>query len=168
MIATNLYWIDGPWSGRLALAARPRGGDWLSDEISLWRRCDIDTVVSLLTPSEEQDLDLANESRAATSEGMTFLSFPIPDRQVPSSEHEVTKFVEKMDTKLANGKNVVIHCRQGVGRSGLIAACLLIAKGWLPETAIQELSSARGLSIPETGEQREWIDHFAATLANSK
>ena len=28
-MSTRLYWADGPWSGKLALAARPRGGDWL-------------------------------------------------------------------------------------------------------------------------------------------
>ena len=29
---TSLYWIDGPWKGKLALSGRPRGGDWLKDE----------------------------------------------------------------------------------------------------------------------------------------
>jgi len=57
---TNLYWADGPWPGKLALAARPRGGDWLEDEIAAWRKAGADTVLSLLTPDEEQDLDLKN------------------------------------------------------------------------------------------------------------
>ena len=51
---TELYWVDGPWLGKLALAARPRGGDWLEDEMANWRRAGIDTVLSLLTPEEEQ------------------------------------------------------------------------------------------------------------------
>jgi hypothetical protein len=47
MTATNLYWVDGPWTGKLALAARPRGGDWLEDEIANWEREEVDAVLSL-------------------------------------------------------------------------------------------------------------------------
>ena len=79
---TKLNWVEGPWQGRLALAARPRGGEWLEDEMEIWRRAGIDTVFSLLTPEEEQDLDLAKEAATVRALGMKFLSFPIPDRQV--------------------------------------------------------------------------------------
>ncbi len=34
MLGTTLYWVRGPWPGKLALAARPRGGEWLDDEIA--------------------------------------------------------------------------------------------------------------------------------------
>ena len=47
-MSPDLYWIVGPWRGRLAIAARPRGGDWLDDELSGWRQAGIDVVVSLL------------------------------------------------------------------------------------------------------------------------
>src|SRR5436309_9794359 len=36
--ACRLYWINDPWPGKLALAARPRGGDWLPDEVADWKR----------------------------------------------------------------------------------------------------------------------------------
>ena len=36
----DLFWITGPWRGRLAIATRPRGGEWLGDEIRGWRRLD--------------------------------------------------------------------------------------------------------------------------------
>ena len=54
-MSTELRWVEGPWKGKLAIAARPRGGDWLGDEIEAWRRLGIATVVSLLTPEEERD-----------------------------------------------------------------------------------------------------------------
>jgi len=44
----QVYWINLPMAGRLAIMARPRAGDWLDDEISGWRVQGIDTVVSLL------------------------------------------------------------------------------------------------------------------------
>lgn len=168
MAGTTLYWVDGPWRGRLALAARPRGGDWLGDEMSAWHHSGIGTVVSLLTPSEERELQLDKESQAARSQGMTFISLPIPDRDVPESEASVGKLVEALDRDLSRGKNAVVHCRQGIGRSGLIAACLLISKGQKSETALRQLRRARGLAVPETRQQREWIERFAKTLANSK
>ena len=168
MAGTRLYWINGPWRGRLALAARPHGGDWLGDEMLVWHQSCVNTVVSLLEPSEERSLQLDKESQEANDQGMTFVSFPIPDREVPKSEASVGKLIESLDAQLARGNNAVVHCRQGVGRSGLIAACLLISKSRSSGAALAELSQARGLAVPETREQREWIERFATTLANFK
>lgn len=162
---TKLHWIDGPWTGRLALAARPRGGEWLNDEIEQWRRAGIGVVLSLLTPQEEADLDISAEAAITKSHGMKFLSFPIVDRQVPESESRLSRTMEKLDAELEAGRNVVLHCRQGIGRTGLVAACLLISKGIDPETALRQLSSARGLPVPETTEQRLWIERYASTPA---
>jgi protein-tyrosine phosphatase len=128
----------------------------------------VHTVFSLLTGEEEQDLNLTQENRETRAQGMTFRSFPIPDRQVPDSHARLAKVLEKLDKELASGTNVVLHCRQGIGRSGLVAACLLVTKGLEVKAAIKRLSSARGVQIPETEEQRRWIDHFASTFANLK
>ena len=154
---TELYWIDGPWPGKLAISARTRGGDWLEDEMRGWRRNGIDTVVSLLTPAEMEDLALQHEARHSNEHGLRFLSLPIEDRSVPRSEAEVFQLLEQLERELAQGRNVVIHCRQGVGRSGLIAASLLIARGVSPTEAMQRISAARGVSVPETAEQHAWI-----------
>lgn len=167
-MGTTLYWVKGPWAGKLALASRPRGGDWLEDEMADWRRAGIDTVLSLLTQEEERDLDLKQEAREARSAGMKFASLPIPDRRVPNSKSEVSATLDRIDADLSAGRNVVIHCRQGVGRTGLIAACLLIGKGQTPKAAVNALSVARGTQVPETDEQRRWVDHYAAVLAGAK
>jgi protein-tyrosine phosphatase len=167
-MGTTLYWVDGPWPGKLALASRPRGGDWLDDEMASWRRAGIDTVLSLLTPEEEQDLDLKREAHEAKAQGMQFASLPIPDRQVPSSESEVSATLDRVEADLSAGRNVVIHCRQGIGRTGLIAACLLVTRGASPGSAVDALSAARGIQVPETSDQRHWIDHYAAVFAHPK
>ena len=165
---TKLYWAEGPWLGKLALAARPRGDDWLEDEIASWRREGVDTVVSLLTSQEENDLGLNNEAHYVKARGMQFVSFPIPDREVPDSDTKVAAALEKLDADLASGKNVVVHCRQGIGRTGLIAAGLLGMKGLSPEAAVRSLGTARGVPVPETAEQRRWIDHYATVLTGTK
>lgn len=167
-MSTKLYWAHGPWPGRLAMASRPRGDDWLDDEIAGWKRQGVDTVASLLTAEEEKDLGLSAEARHVRAQGMRFVSLPIPDREVPDSDAKVASTLEKLDADLSSGKNVVVHCRQGIGRTGLIAAGLLIMKGSNPEAAIKSLTAARGTSVPETAAQRRWIDHYATILASTK
>ncbi len=163
----DLHWVTGPWPGGLALVARPRGGDWLQDELESWKTAGVNTVVSLLTPDEEHEFKLENEGPWARAQGINFMSLPIPDRQVPHSESSLNLTLQQMDDALSSGKNVVIHCRQGIGRTGLVAACLLISKGWDPETAVEFLSRTRGTPIPETPEQRSWIDQYAAKIATA-
>jgi protein-tyrosine phosphatase len=165
---TKLYWIEGPWAGKLALAARPRGGEWLDDEMAAWQTSGVNVVLSLLTKDEEAELELEQEAKQATAHGMEFLSFPIPDLQVPDSESRLAKTLDLLNTELGTGKNAVVHCRQGIGRTGLVAACLLVSKGMDPATGVERLSAARGLRVPETPEQRRWIEHYAAILANAR
>jgi protein-tyrosine phosphatase len=164
----DLYWLDESWPGKLAVAPRPRGGDWLKDDVGTWKRAGVNAVLSLLTPDEERDFDLRDEAREVTTQGMEFTSFPIPDRQIPRSEAQWVDVLEKVSHPLSAGKNLLVHCRQGIGRSGLVAACLLVKKGMSPGAAVESVSAARGLSIPETAEQRDWIDHYAAALPGVK
>lgn len=164
----ELYWLDGPWAGKLAVAPRPRGGDWLNDDIASWKQADVNAVLSLLTPDEEKDLDLRNEADEVRKQGMDFTSFPITDRQIPRLEAKWAEVLESVTRALSSGKNVLVHCRQGIGRSGLVAACLLVKRGMSPGAAIESVSVARGLSIPETAEQRDWIDHYAVALTSMK
>ncbi len=150
MSGTKLHWVDGRWPGKVALAARPRGGEWLDDEMAAWKRSGVDTILSFLTREEERDLDLLREARESHAHGMRFLSYPIPDRQVPSSESDLVQLLAELDAELSAGRNVVMHCRQGIGRTGLVAACLLVTKGVDPEVAVTRLSDARGIPLPET------------------
>ena len=51
-MGTKLYWVDGPWLGKLALAARPRGGDWLCDELKVADRVVSEPVQAAPVPNE--------------------------------------------------------------------------------------------------------------------
>jgi len=153
----DLFWIPGPWRGRLAVATRPRGGDWLEDEAAGWRTAGLDVVVSLLEQDEAAQLDLGHEGDAAQSRSMNFISFPIPDRGVPSSMPAARSLLQGIGEALDEGKSVAVHCRQGIGRSGLIAAGMLVSSGIDVDQAIDLVSAARGLPVPETPEQLEWI-----------
>ncbi|HVJ80893.1 MAG TPA: dual specificity protein phosphatase family protein [Planctomycetia bacterium] len=162
---TDLFWIPGPWPGRLAIAPRPRGGDWLEDEIRAWRSEGVDAVASLLVPEEIADLDLSEEPRLARANDIEFLSFPIRDRSVPAPDDAALEFATNIADRLADGKKVVIHCRQGIGRAALVAiSVLLVSSGGAFEEVIEQVAAARGVGVPETPEQRRWLEKFAAGL----
>lgn len=161
----ELFWISGPWHGKLAIASRPRGGDWLQDEAVAWRRAGLDVVVSLLEDEEAAQLELAHEAEAAHREGIEFIRFPIKDRGVPDSSDATRALLHRIVEALNAGKHVVVHCRQGIGRSGLIAAGALMTSGVGTEEAIKAVSIARGGPIPETSAQLEWLQHLPTLTA---
>jgi protein-tyrosine phosphatase len=161
----SLFWIRGPWRGRLGISARPRGGDWLDDEAESWRQAGIDLVVSLLEPAEVGHFNLEGEATSTAAHGLRFKSQPIPDRGVPKSRRSIEDLARELHGELDRGKTVMIHCRQGIGRSALIAAAILILSGQTASDAIKAISTARGLEVPETDAQRNWIDEFAMSRA---
>lgn len=163
-MVAKVFWVPGPWRGRLGIVPRPRGAEWLDDEIRAWRDTGIDLVVSLLEPDEERDLGLTGESLSSTASGLAFRAFPVPDRSVPRSREAVAELADQIVDALHSGKTVAVHCRQGIGRSVMMVAAALVAAGLNAETAIDTIRESRGLDVPETQVQRQWISDFAAWL----
>src|SRR5438045_169634 len=139
---TELFRIPTPFPGRLAIAPRPRGGDWLGEEIASWRESGVHTVVSLLTPGEVDAFELGQESAECESRGINYISLPIPDRGTPRPESGFEKLVAGVAEELSAGRGVVIHCRQGIGRAGLAAAAVLVAAGLDADGAVKAVSAA--------------------------
>ena len=157
----EVFWIDRVEKGRLGIMARPRGGDWLEGEIQSLAEAKVEVLVSLLATDEVAELELQDEERICEKCGVRFISFPIPDRGVPSSMPEAAQIVALIWDELRAGKKIAIHCRMGLGRSALIAACALTSQGTVVDEAFAMISRARGFSVPDTEEQREWVKGFA-------
>jgi protein-tyrosine phosphatase len=151
---SNLYWVEPE---RLAIMARPRAGDWLHDEMKSLRERGIHTVVSLLTDDEVRELELEAEKQECETAGLRFHSFPIPDRGLPASLAATRVLAHALAAELSEGRAIAIHCRMGIGRSSIIAAAVLSVLGMPPEDALERLTAARGLNVPDTEEQRQWI-----------
>ena len=160
----ELHPIKGPWPGQLTILTRPRGNDWLNDEVQTWRDAGVDVVVSLLTRPENLEFGLLKESQIAKKSGLHFVSFPINDYSVPASEDAVVELSMALNDMLSRGKCVGIHCRQSIGRTGLVAACVLVVAGKTPTEAFEQVRADRGAPVPDTVEQREWVYAMAENL----
>ncbi|KPM56007.1 tyrosine protein phosphatase [Frankia sp. R43] len=153
----TLYTVHQPGPGRLSIMAKPRGLDWLDDEMAALAAAGVDLLVCALTQHELDELGLSEEASAARNAGLRFVALPIPDRQVPELA-AVLPALRHLAEQLRRGAHIVTHCRFGIGRASLLAAAILILNDVDPTIAWQQLEQARGQTVPDTPEQREWVN----------
>jgi len=110
-------------------------------------------------------LELQEEETQSRKEGLEFYALPIPDRGVPPSRADLIKLVDRLERALESGKNVAVHCRQGIGRYSMVIASVLVSAGEEPNEAFRRLEKARGTSVPDTREQRDWVGQIAAEVS---
>lgn len=160
----GLFWIETRAPGRLAIVRRPGSADALDDVIAEWLAVGIDTVVCLLEDDERRGLGLEREAEACREAGLVFIELPIEDFGVPASTARIMPVLQRIVAALRQGGSVGIHCNQSVGRSGLLASCVLVALGFEPVEAFHVVSKSRGMTVPETSEQRRWIEAARSAL----
>jgi protein-tyrosine phosphatase len=153
----HLFTIDQPGPGTLSTMAKPRGGEWLADEMSALRASGVDILVSALTTTELPEVDLTEEPQAARDAGLQFISIPIIDRGIPDPA-VVLPHLRRLAERLGVGDHIVTHCRFGIGRASLLAASVLVLNGLPPEQAWTRVEQARGFVVPDTPAQRAWPD----------
>ena len=148
------YWINQ----QIAIVPRPKGEDALEDEMTALREAGIDVVASMLEESEAIQLGLQHEQTAAERAEIIFFNFPIPVLGVPLEPSAFTEFLVKIEEHLAAGRRVGIHCQASIGRSSVVATSLLIRSGVSPDEAWTHVSIARENPVPDTPEQRTWVN----------
>jgi len=153
----NIFRVQDFGSACLSIVRRPRGGDWLDDDIRDIKTAGALILVSMLTPDEQSDLQLAAEAECCRAAGIEYLSVPIPDFGVPTDSLPFEKAVARVARALSEDRSVAVHCRQSIGRSGLMACAVLMAMGMPLEKAVTTVSTARGVPVPESPEQRRWL-----------
>ena len=153
-----IYPISTIGAGQLSVMARPSGELDLEAELRGLRHQSVEHVVSLLEADEASDLGLADEGPLCSRLGLGFTGFPITDFDIPTRRENAIELVETLYGEIFSGAHVVIHCRAGIGRTGLIACALLVRDGLSPGEAMHKASFARGAPMPITGEQVEWVE----------
>jgi protein-tyrosine phosphatase len=165
-VEVDIFPIPIPVAGSLAIVPRPRGGDWLEDDVRRFLLHDIQVVVSLLCDSERSELGLEQEAAACSRHDIEFISLPVPDLSAPLDTGQFIEAVHRLATLVRGGTRIAVHCRQSVGRSGLLAVSVAIACGMALQTALEMVSKARGVSVPETAAQMDWLQRNAERLSS--
>jgi len=157
---TKLYWLHQyANSAKLGIMARPRGDDWLDDEITNIKKQGVGLLVSLLEPSEVSELGLRQEQQLCSKHNINYLNFPIADRGVPKRNSDTDTLINHLLNKIDTGSTTVIHCRMGIGRSSIIAGALLLKTGQKAKDIFAHISKVRGLPVPDTDEQAKWLEY---------
>lgn len=170
-------WVDfvSPEShglrGRLGLTVAPGrwrpGLDSASDclvEDDLLRLRDFygaKVLVTLLEEFEMRRLAIPELLDVARNAGLRSLWFPIADVSVPSDLEATCALVDGIVEYMSRGETIVVHCMGGLGRSGTIAACCLVARGHAPREAIRMVRSARPGAV-EVASQEDFVARFAS------
>jgi len=102
-------------------------------------------VVSLMPQHELESLAVAHLGAEVEARGMQWFHLPIPDVSTPDASFERCWIYSGLRLRqiLHSGKNILVHCRGGLGRTGMIAAKLLVELGRNAESAIAEVRQAR-------------------------
>jgi protein-tyrosine phosphatase len=174
-LSANPYWVDttglvtmtdGTLS-RMAIVPCPSGGRHLAAAVRDLRELGIDILVSLLSGDEMRVLGLEAEERVCREAGVDYIWFPVDDHSIPESMERFRFVVEQLQGDLRAGKGVGAHCFAGIGRSCMLLAGVLCLEGLTADEAFARLSAARGLTVPDTWLQSQWVQHFSESLENS-
>lgn len=150
-------------SGELSLCGKHAIGP---DVHAALARSGAGTVVCLV---EEHELDSRYPAyvawlRAHASSDAVW--FPIHDLHAPSLDR-ARVLLDELHVRLARGEHVLMHCAAGYGRTGTIAACLLIELGMGRDDALALVAQCRPMAGPEVGAQRELVDAVAASVGGA-
>ncbi len=121
-------------------------------------------VVTLMERKELALLRVERLGEEVRRRGMLWFHLPIVDVSTPDAafERQWHAAGDELRTLLRGGRDVLVHCRGGLGRAGTIAARLLIELGAEPATAVRQVRAARPGAI-ETREQERYVLGIAAS-----
>ena len=163
--------------GRLGLTFAPGKKDyeWLWDrdlDVDLRRLREhyrVECLVSLMEAPEYAALRVAGLVERAATYGLTRRWFPIRDADAPParSMRRFLNLIQCVIEDVRAGRTVVVYCRGGMGRSGLVAASCLVARGCAATEAIRRVRLARPGAVDVAAQER-WVEMVAQTTRRTR
>jgi protein-tyrosine phosphatase len=157
----SVYKIPLDVQGSLWIMPKP-SSEWLAEDIAAYHVMGMRKIISLLASDEAQDLGLADEAAFCQARGMAFLQHQIPDRGLATDSKAFAALARETLDELRGGAAIGIHCRAGIGRSGMLACCVLALHGFAADDAIAHVSRTRGVAVPDTDQQAAYIRGIVA------
>ena len=165
----NCYWV---LPGKLLAGEYPGGAsrEATCERIKRLTEAGVAAFIDLTQPGELASYE------AELPAGVRYLRKPIPDHGLPEERAHMAGILESVRQALDSGpgRPVYLHCRAGIGRTGMVVGCLLAEQGLGGEGALVELNrlwqqsvrSQHWPSIPETAAQVEYVRAWAAPTAH--
>ena len=154
----NSYWVE---PGRLLAGEHPDGGNEAATRrrIAALLAAGVRFFVDLTEPDELPDY------RGWLPAGVGYQGFSMPDHSLPHSAAQMREVQDVLARLVTAPGAVYVHCRAGIGRTGMTVGCYLREQGQEPRAALHQLNrlwqqnarAARWPSIPETPEQERYI-----------
>ncbi len=164
----QVNWLETPPEWRVGLTFAPgkrgpstKGARWerdLDSDLEVLVRKGIRTIASLVEADELVEWGITELPSAAAARGIELLHRPIQDVSVPTVS-DARSIVRELIAR--RSAPIIIHCIGGLGRTGVIAGCLLRALDVAPDEALRRLVATRGKRCPETPEQRRFVTNFS-------
>lgn len=154
----NFYWVEPQ---RLLAGEYPGASD--DDEARA-------RIAAICAAGIDAFLDLTAEGERRPYQqwlppGVQYRRHAIPDHDLPETPEDMTAIVRALRGWLAAGRRVYVHCRAGIGRTGMVVGCHLVRGDRDGEGALRELNrlwlasprAASWPSVPETPEQADFV-----------
>jgi len=163
----NSYWVQ---DGRVLAGEYPTGREAKLTAEGHAR------VHSLVSAGIDCFIDLteAGEGPAYDTllpKGVMYLRHAIRDQDVPRRQAQMRRIQDDIAAALAGGRSLYLHCRAGIGRTGLTVGCFLVEQGRDGDEALREINvlwtqqcarAASWPSIPQTPQQADYIRSWRA------
>jgi len=164
----NSYWVV---PGLVLAGEHPLGSsaEKTRDRLQRLRAAGIECFIDLTRPGEIARYD------EQLPMDVEYLRKPIKDHGLPESRADMADILATIRQAQQQGRPVYVHCRAGIGRTGMVMGCLLVESGLAGEEALRELNrlwqqcrrSRSWPSIPETDEQVDFVRQWTAAEAGA-
>lgn len=138
---------------------------WLTDDVAVGgcfpmertARLAAEHGVGAIVDLREEDCD---DEALLSSHDIAFLHLPTPDLH-PATIQRLEQGVAFVRGHIEQGRRVLIHCQHGIGRSALLALCVLVDRGHEPLAALKLAKDKRELVSPSESQYRGWAEWLA-------
>ncbi len=159
----SLFDADGVKAALIFTPCPGTQGSPIDEALADLKAAGADALVTVMPEGELADNNASNIEQLCQEAGLVWFHLPVADDAAPGEDFE-SRWVEsqaEISRRLSEGQRIAIHCKGGSGRTGLIAASLLISQGLPLEAATQQVQALRPKALQHPVHQA-WIKQFSS------